>query len=254
MSTRSVQLRSRVKEESALQSSEDVNDASIDTWVAEAIRKHCPQYTSDNLPVSEEEAVTVLAQIQLCYRRASAHVNAPDASGGNNLGAQRESVYTRNIRMAESLVARYGRIVGDNSAEGANTVMQGRLYKQSAVTDRAEGAPDIVASIVLASSGLLSTEVVLTMTADWRNDFNDFYIFVSESGGNLEEWNMEGNSDIPRISASSTLLLEISDQHFKSFKAEELTPNTEYYFIAVMWTARDQYIYSNDLRVMTPAS
>src|SRR5688572_26741086 len=107
-------LVTKLREDAVIEPSEGIADAKIEQWIRESIRKHDSTLDLTAIPDEEDEAVTLLAWIQLCYHRASKYSAEASTSGANGYGTDRNTPYYKLMDLAKHLQARYDRVVADS--------------------------------------------------------------------------------------------------------------------------------------------
>lgn len=249
MSARSDELVVILTTEGTIDASEGIAEETLLRWLRNAVVKHAPRYTVDNLPTSEEEGVILLARIDLCHLRASRHTDTPDMQVAN-MGADRSSVYSRNMSMAESLQKRYARLT-DSGSEGG-TLVQSKLYRENAQDGivPATAVPASPVSMLAAQVSLTTTSVVLSLEMTARSDYRDTLLVYRVGGRNYVATEQELRFGVKRLHSESVLIASSSDPSDDQFEVTDLTEGEEYYFMFVRVSSRGVSSYSNEVRVV----
>lgn len=250
MSDRSEELVEILETEATIDASEEIEETTLLRWLRNAIAKHAPAYTVDNLPTTEEEGVILLARIDVCVYRASKHTDTPDVQV-NSLGADRSSVFTRNMTLAAQLRQRYDRLVAANS-EGGSSVSQSRLFKESAQDSSVSptAVPASPVSMVAAKVSSTATSAILSIQMGARSDYRDTLLVYRVGGENYVESNNELRYGVKRLHEDSLLIASSSDPADTQFEITDLTTGEEYYFMFVRVSSRGVSSYSNEVRVV----
>lgn len=245
-------LVTQLSGDAAIQASERIAPERLTKLITGAIAKHAPEYSGDNLPDTEDEAVVVLAWVELCYIRAATFVNSPDTQGTNGIGANRDNPYQRNMGMAARLAERYARIVGENETpDSATDVLQGKLIVKNRLSGAYEGAHKPAITLSLSKGAVTTTTAILRWEAPLRDDFTDYFLFQHTAPEIRADWNAHKVQGVPGVHPDAEFLIKIPSQAQNAVKVTDLEIGTEYYFLLVMKTLRDNNYYSNALRVVT---
>ena len=258
-------LLTTLKLRSGVQSSDGIADATLEYFLNTSLAQHNPAYTFDTLPAREEELVILLAWIMVCETSASTSVNESNLKSSSSglaggYGQDRNTPFHKNLDFIKYLKQRYADLsrsilnsdTGLSATEGQ--VVMGTLYRTNDEIDALTPLrTSPVPPIALSNATPLNTSVVLKWSFPPFENYYSVVLFKSSTPNIREEWNHDSVSDIPEISSSSERLVDIKDPTQRAVKVINLSPSTQYYFLAVLKTNSGRFAYSSEVSVTTPA-
>ena len=258
-------LVTTLKTRSQIQSSDGISDSLLESFLTSSLAYHNPTYTWDTLPVREEELVILLAWIMVCETRAAQFVNESDLSSSSSglaggYGQDRNTPFNKNMALIKYLKQRYSDIAkavaspdsGMSSSEGQ--VVLGTLYRSDDLADALVPLQTSPVPSIAVSAGIVSaTNLVLKWSFPSFENYHSVILYKSTAPSIREEWNHDTVSDIPEISSEAERLIDIRDQSQKAIRVINLSPSTQYYFLAVLKTNSFRFSYSNELALTTGA-
>lgn len=247
-------LVGKLREDGGLTDSEEFSDQKLEQWLNDAIRRHDPTANPAAIDDTEDEAVVLLAQIQLCYARAAKWANDPSVSGGAGYGTDRNTPYYKNMDMAARLQDRYARIVLEGASDPTNQIVQGHLTVINPEIEAVVTGDLPIIPVVLSKIGVDGTNISLKWQMEYVPDFADYFFYVDTATGIYQVEKIDTNSEgVPKLRDTADLVHKLDDQFLRAVEFIDAQPNTDYYFILVMKTRRGTYYYSNEVFVHTGA-
>ena len=259
---------------------------SLNTYVDDAYQEHQPDANMDYtlLPTNEYQLVVLLAWSRACVSRAS--FIAPQSSlktgGGAMFGSDRDTPFSKNLKLAEYLLAEYHRLKGafaENASpvddvEAAGDISVGDLFRKDELLDARTPlyiAPtmrvsSLAVGAITSDTGSGNGSVILSWAAMENNSYGELYLIQSPSAGIYQAWNLDGNAVagtsatpsiagsltvIPFCSTLASIIYRTTDSFRRSAKVINLAAGTYYFTFAVRDTT-SQYLYTNEVTVVIP--
>jgi hypothetical protein len=271
-------LKARLIARAGISAQEEVN-ANLDAFLDQSVAEHSDEYAPDGVadyalvPVNEYELVIILAWIRVCEFRASHVAPQPSISSraaglGHGFGADRDTPFKKNMEMAAYLRKLYDEkwddLLGDEDEEnGTGDITVGELYRTDEILDIPVptrvvpllSAPAISASEIVdvATGGAEGGSVVISWKSVLSSAYAELMIYFRTSAGIYQNWNHDGNQGIPFVASDAVRVFQTTDNVAKGMKNVGLAAGT-FYYVLVMRDTSGRFTFSNELKVIIPAT
>jgi hypothetical protein len=252
-------LTDKLKRMASVEDSEHIHDdTDLKECLDRALLQHNARLTYDSLPAREEEPFLILAWIGVCFIRASRAAKDGNVSGGSGFGQDRESIYSKNVRLARELKARYDMLCADLEIDTASDgVVVGTLTRADDFDNivlplSVAPQPPIVSLKLDPSNQSLTTGDYYTLSWDFKRftNFREFRIYHLEGSNPVfEDWNFHSATGIPKVANNALLLNTYARQDVTKLKVQGLNKGAGITnrFLIVVRSLSDTYSYSNEL-------
>lgn len=219
--------------------------AQLEEFLKGALVEHLKKETTDFtlLHYLERRLVVILAWISVCYARASGFAPQPSQKPGNTtgygFGADRDTPYKKCMDLADKLRAEYERLKADfeeeytDDSNSAGDIVVGDIVRSDAVIEATVPFSKSLAVEIsyFEGSSPASGTVLLRWSKFEEPNFSEAVIFHSTTPGIYEEWNHDGNSGYPFISATAEKVYSTTDYIAKAARILSVPAGTHYYVL-----------------------
>lgn len=260
------EIRDELIIDASVQDSEEIDESTIDRYLAEAISEHNSAYSLDgsDLPSREVPLVKLLAWIKLTNLRASTWATKNSVSGGQGYGNDRDTPFSKLSRQAASLRADYDKkcvsmgIALDAGGEGS-PIVQGSLTVRDFEFEARTPYQFDRTKLTAPSLGIIGVVAQTTLSLLWSKSkdetFTSYVVFykLGASVALYDETNTNSAAGVPRIVDDAIKIHTVSDPDNNSLKIMGLTANTDYTFIVAVSNRQSKWVYSPIYSVKTAA-
>lgn len=260
------EIRDELIIDASVQDSEDIDESTVDRYIAEAIGEHNSAYALDgsDLPSREVPLVKLLAWIKLTNLRASVWATKNSLSGGQGYGNDRDTPFNKLTRQAALLRADYDKKcismgIAPDAGGDSSAIVQGSLSVRDFEYEVRTPFQFDRTKLIAPSLGIIGVVAQTMLSLLWNKSkdetFSSYVVFykLGASVALYEETNNDSAAGVPRIVDDAIKLYTAGDPDLNSLKVTGLTANTDYTFIVAVSNRQGKWVYSPIYSVKTAA-